>query len=138
MQNQIWKVVDSYGLREIWYKTLMFILNTAFLLKINLPEAFDHSNACPVIMARLRCITNPPKLLWYSYFCNNNKRILTSDSRLSKKHFFLIRFNVSPSKMMKNAFYSILKETRNSYFCVTSKNQALHECVLIFFKSLKK
>ena len=27
-----------------------------------------------------------------------------------------------------------LKETHNSYFCVTPKNQALHECALFFFK----
>ena len=29
---------------------------------------------------------------------------------------------------------AILKETRNSYFCVTPNNQALHECALLFFK----
>ena len=27
-----------------------------------------------------------------------------------------------------------LKETRNSYFCVTPKNQALHKCELLSFK----
>ena len=28
----------------------------------------------------------------------------------------------------------VLKETRNSYFCVTPKNQVLHECALLFFR----
>ena len=27
-----------------------------------------------------------------------------------------------------------LKEIRNSYFCVTTKNQALQECALLFFR----
>ena len=31
-------------------------------------------------------------------------------------------------------FEPTLKEKRNSYFCVTPKNQALHECTLLFFK----
>ena len=39
----------------------------------------------------------------------------------------------------KEVYFCInLKETRNSYFCVTPKNQLLQKCALIFFKLLKK
>ena len=50
------------------YKTLMFILNTVVLLKINLPEALDHCNPSPDIMRRLRRISNPAKLYDTGFF----------------------------------------------------------------------
>ena len=50
-------------------------------------------------------------ILWHSIYINYFKcmtHYLKSDSHLSKKIFFIC-FNDSPSKMMKNAFYLILK-----------------------------
>ena len=119
-------IVNSWKLFSIFAKIFYLRCLTRFCIRL-----WEYVDTCPYIV--VYCFQNRNALTRYLVCfilckgsekvvgrCIRTKVLLKVRFSTSKKICFTC-FNENPLKMMKNDFYFILKETRNSYFCVTPK-----------------